>query len=542
MEFLGYNITRRKEKSLADAILGANSGSGSNNSVSDSFTLFDESFLQTIGLDQKDAKKLNELMSKLRMDTVKRKDRYKEYKQACKDPIIGQAVEMMADDATQFDVERERTVWVESEDKKYADALNGIINDYIEPFIDTMAAGIISKGEFAFKINRDEEGEERGKFKDVVLIPYKNIEKLHHLILPNQDRYFYEVDDITNIKAEDDNLKNFKEFTDFLHFINYSIDNSEEVDLKVPKKGKVSITEESVPVFVLQGESIIAEKVLETYRILKTLEDAVTQYRLAKSKLIRFVNVDVTRLADDSKVQAVINYIHGALATSEAISGNAFESTTSQAAPVVVTVPVKNGVGTITVQEFNSDVNVRDIADLDYFLNKIFAGLRTPRSYFNFDEALPGVGVSGASLARIDIRYARAVKKVQRVIVNGIKDLIWVFNEINGIEQKDAPKVKVKIVKVASSEDYDRYTEYEQRLAMAGQVMTALIDPQTGMINMTMIDMYIKFFTYVVPSSEMIEFLNSLKKKTDIKSKPTGVGLTGIMQQPKQAEQTQKES
>jgi hypothetical protein len=528
MEFFGYDIKKVRDKRIVDDIMG--SGKSSGNAVLDSTMdrIFDGDFLKTIGLSKDESRRAQELVQKLRQDTNSRKDRYKEYKKACKDPVIGQAVEMMADDATQFDVDREKTVWVESSDKEYQKAINGIIADYIEPFIDTMASGIISKGEFAFKINHKEDGEDRGKYKDVVLIPYKHIEKLHHLILPNQERYYYEVDDINKLQQDKDIEKNFKDFEDFLHFINYSIDNSEEVVLKVPK-GPNTTEAKAVPVFVLQGESIIAEKVLESYKILRALEDAIVSYRLAKSKLIRFVNVDVTRLADDAKVQNIVNYVHSALATNEAIGGTEYEESASQAAPVVVTVPVKNGVGTITVQEFNSDVNISEIADLNYFMNKIFAGLRTPRSYFNFDEALPGMGGSGASLAKMDIRYARAVKKVQRVLVNGVKDLIRVFNEINGIDPETAPEIKVKIVKVASAEDYDRYTEYEQRLAMASQVMQNLVDPATGELMANMVTMYQKFFIHVVPSPEMIVFLDSLKSKTDIKAKPADVKLNGVM-------------
>lgn len=529
MEIFGLDIRSARRNQIIDNIINGDSketkGVQQFDSIVDS--IFDGDFLKTIGLNNEEARKAQQLVHKLRQSTTTRKDRYKEYKKVGKDPVIGQAIEMMSDDATQFDVDRERTVWVESPNKGYADAINGIIEDYIEPFIDTMASGIISKGEFAFKHNKNETGEDRGEYEDVVLLPYKNIERLHHLILPNRDRFFYEVDDIKTVNPNQDVSKDFHDFDDFLHFINYSIDNSEEVDIKVSEKTG-SVEDKVVPVFILQGESIIAEKVLETYKILRALEDAIVKYRLAKSKLIRFVNVDVTRLADDEKVAAIINYVHGSIATDEAIGGTDYEESTSHAAPITVTIPVKNGVGSIHVEEFNTDVNISELADLDYFMNKLFAGLRTPRSYFNYDEALPGAGMSGASLAKMDIRYARAVKKVQRVLVNGIKDLIRIFNDKNKIDGKEV-SIKVRIVKVASSEDYDRYTEYEQRLAMASQVMQNLVDPATGEVLTNMVDLYKKFFIHVVPSPEMVVFLDSLINKTDIKVKPDDVRLSGVM-------------
>jgi hypothetical protein len=521
---IGSYVISSAKDTVMDSILNPKE----KKTIEDSYSIFDESFLKTLGIDKSNKSATGSLESRLKQETNTRKQRYADYKEAAADPVIGQAIEMMADDATQFDVDREVTVWVESDDKKYAEAINGIINDYIDPFIDTLASCIISKGEFAFKVNKEEDGEDRDGFKDVVLVPYKHIEKLHHLILPNQDRFFYICPDISQFSqktALDED--SFHSFSDYLHFINYSLENSEEYKMSIPTGNTVK--EEDI--FILQGESIIAEKVLDSYKTLKALEAAIVQYRLAKSKLVRFVNVEVSRLTDDAKAQNIVNYVHESIVTNEMISSgsNGYESNGTQAEPVVVTIPVKNGVGGITIQEFASDVNIKDIADLDYFMNKIFAGLRTPRSYFNFDEALPGGGMSGTSLVRMDIRYARAVKKVQRVIINGIKELILIFNEVNGIEKNKAPKVKIKIIKVASAEDSDRYTEFEQRLAMANQIMSGLVDPMTGEINLKLIDMYLKFFTHVIPINEMVIFLNSIKSKTDIKSKPEGLGVKGTL-------------
>jgi len=498
----------------------------------DNYSLFDTDVLRSIGISKDENRKLWDVITALRQQTLKRKDRYAEYKKAIKDPIIGQAIEMMADDATQFDVDREKTVWVESSDKEYAEAINGIINDYIEPFVDTLASGIVARGEFAFKV-ADEEGEDRGEYKDVVLIPYKRMEQLHHLILPDQDHVYFECLDISSLPQQGSGEEiMFEDFENFLHFINYSIENSEEVKLQITKKGKKKTAErEEVSVFVLQGESIITDKVLETFRILTTIENAIVQYRLAKSKLVRFVNVDVTRLTDDKKAQAIVNYVHGSIAANESISKDSFETTTVHPEPIVVTVPVKNGVGAITVQEFASDVNVRDIADVDHFMNKMFAGLRTPKAYFNFEENVPGFSASGAALTRIDIRYARAVKKVQRVIVNGIKDLIVIFNKKNGITKDEAPEVKVRIVKVASAEETDRLEELATRLNMATTVVSALIDPTTGEANMGVISAYEKFFTHVIPNPEMISFIKSLTTGADIVSKPDGIELKGVLKQ-----------
>jgi len=61
--------------------------------------------------------------------------------------------------------------------------------------------------------------------------------------------------------------------------------------------------------------------------------------------------------------------------------------------------------------------------DIDYFLSKVFSGLRVPKAYLGFEEMLPGSLGAATPLIQLDVRYARTVKKLQRAFMEGIKDL-----------------------------------------------------------------------------------------------------------------------
>lgn len=462
------------------------------------------------------------IISELRKKTDERKELFKLYKEALRDPIIGQAVEMMADDATQFDVDRERTIWVQAKDKNkdkaYVDALNHIIESYVEPFIDTVASGVVAYGEFIFDVQTTKSKKTSRYENTLVLMPRKHIENIYHFMLENEEQAYAEIKESTEQDAGKI-YDNFEPFTKFLHFINTSLENSKDIKIKVRKDGK-EITKKA---YLLQGESIITERILETWKILRTLENALIQTRLAKSKIVRIVNVDVTSLSDNSKAQNIVDYIHNSIVVNENIdpASNQYSQTSMQAEPVIITVPVKNGVGKVSIEEFTMDANISEIADVDYFLNKLFAGLRIPKLYFDYSEALPGVGAGASSLAKTDIRYSRAVKKIQRVLVWGIKSMIRIFNAVNGIKDEDAPKVSVHIVKVNSAEDEERYMELEQRLSTANTMIDSFYDPTEGGIDQEKLEIYIKFFEEAVPAPEMVSFLKSLQ--TDIKSAPDGL-------------------
>ena len=430
---------------------------------------------------------LFKLISELREVEYDRASRFKEYNKAKKDPIIGQAIELMADDATQFDVDKEKTIWIEcnQQNKKYQDFINDHIKKYVEPFIDNIAADIACKGESAFKVYKtgskkkehlnvfdrfsfkDEKKDngskkENGKFdpekaKDVVLVPIKYIEKLHHLIFDDQSHYFAVTSDVSNFQQEEKSP--LYSYDNFLHFINYSLDNSRDVQLSIQKEdeeGNVQTHKESV--FALQGQSVLTDKVLDTYKVIRTIENGLVTARLTKSKIVRFVNVEVSKLSSEES-SAIVNYVDGLVNKGENINTDQdiYTRISTQIEPVDVVLPYKSDKGQVGIDQFDDNTDIKEIVDLEHFMDKLFAGLRTPKTFFGYGEALPG-GTGQTSLMRMDIRYARSVKKIQRVLVQGIERYIQLINQLNGI--KEPPEYSIRVLKANTSEEEERaYTD-----------------------------------------------------------------------------------
>ena len=87
-----------------------------------------------------------------------------------------------------------------------------------------------------------------------------------------------------------------------------------------------------------------------------------------------------------------------------------------------VYVPTREGKGEITVSPVTQDVNIKDIVDIEYFRNKLFAALKIPKAYLGQEQDLPG-GIGDSSLTRLDIRYSRTIKRIKSIISQGIKEL-----------------------------------------------------------------------------------------------------------------------
>ncbi len=58
----------------------------------------------------------------------------------------------------------------------------------------------------------------------------------------------------------------------------------------------------------------------------------------------------------------------------------------------------------------------QQIEDVQYFLYKLYAALKVPRAYLGYDENMP----SKATLSQEDVRFARTVLRIQRELMNGL--------------------------------------------------------------------------------------------------------------------------
>ena len=488
-------------------------------------SLYDNAqFFSTLGVRAERDRTVLTLMNRLRERQDKRAKRFEEYRLVGRDSIVGQAIELMSDDATRFDVERDRTIWIESDNKKFADHFNGLLQLYVEPFIDSIATSILSLGEFAFKVIPNKKGEsqkDKEQLYKFVLLPFRKIERLHHLILQDYSRYFVVIDDITKVSKEIEIL----DYDKYIHFINASLEKSMEVEIALNKGDSLSGSKKPTkePVFVLNGESIITEKVLEDFRILKTLEDAIIVSRLDKSKMIRFINVEVSKM-DNVKAANLVNYIDGLINKNENISkaSDVYHASRIQAQPVTVVMPMKQEKGRVTIEETGGSVDIKDIVDIEYFINRLFSGLRTPKEYLGFgtEGGFPGIQ-SSASLMRTHIRYSRVVQKCQRVLIQGIETLVELFKKEHGY--KEDQSYKVRVIQSTTAEDEERYLELDNRIAMSNTFIDSIMNQETGELDIPKIDMMIQFFIEVVPTNSVVQYLNKIKKKIKIVSKPEGL-------------------
>lgn len=132
---------------------------------------------------------------------------------------------------------------------------------------------------------------------------------------------------------------------------------------------------------VRRGQSILFN-VYKIWRQMMLLENALLLNRLTKSSILRVVEVEVADMPKERvgpHLQRIKSLVEQK--SSIAVGDMMTEYTNPGAMENNVYVPTHNGIGAIQTQQIGGDVNVRDIADIDYFMNKMYGAMKVPKQY-----------------------------------------------------------------------------------------------------------------------------------------------------------------
>lgn len=207
-----------------------------------------------------------------------------------------------------------------------------------------------------------------------------------------------------------------------------------------------------------RGESFI-ENAMTAWQVLAALEDILLLTRMTRSILYRIFSVEVGAKGNKETAD-LLNRLKNKIKMDETVDvrSKIYNSSLSQV-PLgdSIFIPTRNGIGIIDVKTVGGDVNLHDAIDLDYFKDKVFAGLRIPAPFLGFTDSLPG-GIGDTSLTRMDIRYSRTVSRIQSILSEGMKDLCLLYLKLTRTKEafNELPDFKVVFTSINSTEDTSR--------------------------------------------------------------------------------------
>lgn len=440
-----------------------------------------------------------EAIATFRRLSSNRQEKYASYENMLTDATIAAAMEMYADDATQYDPKKGKIIWVEAADPDIAKAANRLI-DVLQ--INEKAwkhiYSLCTYGDLYLRIYREgdtadyedilnvQPGVIRTKVQDTSRPMEEYIEyvedpsTIYDLQIKDKTSGFVRMHTTTNTQNANSYIHNSigvhqvsidnVDFYDRRSFVHISLAESisrtpEYLAISDPENNSTTVYK------VKSGKSILADA-YEAAQTVKLLEDSMLLSRLTKSALIRLLQIEVGDMPKP-EVENLLRRVKNMIEQKIALNKNNGEARSyNSPGPMenIIYFPTKEGKGAITLNNLGGDVNVKDIADIEYFNNKLLSALKTPKQFLNYDSP-EGLG-NGTSLTKISSRYAHTIMRIQSAYKAGITTLLNLFFLDKGLEYIN--KFTVKMVSPATIEDIERDEQMSNRINQVSDILNLI--------------------------------------------------------------------
>lgn len=439
-------------------------------------------------------------IGKFRTLSNNRQERYADYEEMLSDATIAAAIEMYADDSTQYNFRTGKIIWAESDDKDIETAANRLIDVLgLNEKAWRHIYSLCTYGDLYLRIYREGDVSDYADLLTSELNSGTQIQTKIQDTSRKMEEYLEYVDDpatiydlqikdktsgfvrlkTSDIKTSDNvynglsvkslNLDNVNIY-DRRSFVHISLSesvsrNPELLALTDPTTGETTVYK------VKTGKSILADA-YESSQTVKLLEDSMMLSRLTKSALVRILQVEVGDMPKP-EVESLLRRVKNMIEQKMALNKNTGEVRSyNSPGPMenIVYSATKDGKGAITSTNLGGDVNIKDIVDVDYFNNKKLSALKIPKQYLNYD-APEGLG-NGTSLTKLSSRYAHTIMRIQNAYISGITTILNLFFIDKDLDYIN--KFTIKMVSPATIEDTERDEQLSTRLDQAQRIIEML--------------------------------------------------------------------
>lgn len=450
------------------------------------------------------------------------------------DPTIASVLEVYAEDATETNDDG-RIVWVESDDSDCAKYITYLLDTMgVDKYIYKWTYSLCKYGDLYLRLYRNSELEDglfnekenkENERKQKLREEIETYKELHEGALPSKeelqqmnedvivkifskdDKYSHYVEAASNpaeifeltkfgksyayIKAptintstKKDNLMSSQylysfqrkdvevfEATEYVHA------SLEDDSSRNPEEVEIFMDENSKPLkySVRRGQSLLYNS-FKIWRQMMLLENTLLLNRLTKSSIVRIIGVEVGDMPKENIGKHLMGIKQLVEQKSAINEGTSMEEYTNPG-PMEnnIYVPTYNGIGSISTQQVGGDVDVKGLADIDYFQNKLFGALRTPKQFLGVTDDNTGFN-GGTSLSIISSRYAKMVKRIQSTMIQLLTDAVNLMLIDKGLEGKYLNKFSLHMVPPTTQEEIDRRDNLSNKVGIARDIMDLTAD------------------------------------------------------------------
>jgi len=114
------------------------------------------------------------------------------------------------------------------------------------------------------------------------------------------------------------------------------------------------------------------------------------------------------------------------------------------------------------------------IEDVSYFREKLFAALKIPKAFMGYEKDLTGK----ATLAAEDIRFARTIERIQRIIVSELTKVALVHLYSQGYTNESAANFSISLTNPSIIYDQEKIALMKEKIDLANSAMESKLLPK----------------------------------------------------------------
>ena len=376
---------------------------------------------------------------------------FKDYESMDSDPIISSALDIYSDEST-MKGEYGQVIDIKTDNENIKEILNNLFYDImnIEFNLWPWVRNMVKYGDFFLHLDISEK---YGITNVVPLSPYEVI------------------------RAEGEDPEN----PYYTKFYLESIEGAHPYFGQKSNKGKIEFENFQIAHFRLANDSnflpygkSMVESTRKIWKQLTLMEDAMLIHRIMRAPSKRVFKIDIGNIPPaevDNYMQRIINKMKKTPIMDES-TGEYNLKYNMQNLTEDFFMPVRGGDSGTEISEL-SGIDYDSTEDIEYLKNKLLASLRVPKAFLGFDENVGGK----ATLAAEDVRFARTIERIQRIIVSELTKIAVVHLYSQGYTDEDLVNFELKLASPSTMYEQEKIELFGQKVSLARDMIQDKILP-----------------------------------------------------------------
>ena len=222
------------------------------------------------------------------------------------------------------------------------------------------------------------------------------------------------------------------------------------------------------------GTSVL-EPARRIWRQLNLIEDAMLAYRIVRAPARRVFKIDVGNIAPQD-VEQYMEKVKTSMKRNQIIddsTGRVDLRYNPLSLEEDYFIPMRGGQGSDIIT-LPGSAALNDIDDVKYMRDKLFAALKIPQSYLTMGEGAE----DKATLSQKDIRFARTIERLQRIMISELEKIGVVHLYTMGYRSQDLISFKLSLNNPSKIAELQELEHLKTRFDIAASVTEGIFSKQ----------------------------------------------------------------